>query len=469
MIDCCISHTCEPYLQKHHENIWAGSCSTVRANIAKKVFYFVGFPILFKKKSVCKTHLSSLSSSSCPSLLMKSLLSMKNLLKCRQWCCCHCSVYLWESRSEIRIRWKRREISFGVRWCPSPACCMSSQFFFSITESPCTYWFPRWDWALPSLGWAGSGGSYRDSRRPPRATSELPQQTSIRPVPETKFLTLPSHFKRKESSVPSHELSTASAQPCAAPSITQIQLYMQLHSKSRLRNWSWLKKEATPCKWTLKFSFSICSKTLLDWGWCAGSETPSWHGSPILAHSALPWRCGVSLCCPGTHQHHAPHSTNEIQSNSRAVQSKGTFLWASAEMIPCKICFFFAHTEDELTETTQALEPRNPCVWPALGRGLGCVLSMDVHLDSPSHGHPGGTESSSAPWLLCRSSRKGQCGAGRAPGDTKAVFLLKSWPCTVCLQWQSHRPELRPPQTPHPPPDGNLKTFRNPFPTPQSF
>lgn len=69
---------------------------------------------------------------------------------------------------------------------------------------------------------------------------------------------------------------------------------------------------------------------------------------------------------------------NEIQSNSCAVQSKGTFLWTIAERILCKTCFFFlAHAEDELTETTQALEPQIPGVWPARGSGVGCVLSVD--------------------------------------------------------------------------------------------
>lgn len=41
------------------------------------------------------------------------------------------------------------------------------------------------------------------------------------------------------------------------------------------------------------------------------------------------------------------------------------------------VFFFLAHAEDELTETTQALEPQTPGVWPARGSGVGCVLSVD--------------------------------------------------------------------------------------------
>lgn len=209
-----------------------------------------------------------------PTLLMKGLLNVKHLLKCRQWCCCHCSVSLWESSSEIQSRWKRREISFGVRWCSSPACCMSSQVFtpslshlalsgFPGGTEPCPVWGEQT--LVPATGTAEDPGPCQNCSSKP--ATDRPQRPNFSPF----------HFKCKESSVPSHELSTANTQPCwslpcPVPSITQLQLYMQLHSKSRLRNWSGLKKEATPCKWTLKFSSRICSKALLDWGWRAGSE-----------------------------------------------------------------------------------------------------------------------------------------------------------------------------------------------------
>lgn len=116
---------------------------------------------------------------------MKGLLSMKHLLKCRQWCCCHCSVYLWESRasSEIKSRQKRRETSFGVRWCSAPACCMSSQVFtpslshlaftdFPGGTEPCPVWGEQT--LVPATGTA------EDPQGHVRTIAASQHQTSLR-------------------------------------------------------------------------------------------------------------------------------------------------------------------------------------------------------------------------------------------------------------------------------------------------
>lgn len=68
------------------------------------------------KKNTHKTRLSPHSPSAPAHLFSnkeKSLKSMKYLLKCRQRCLCHCSVYVWESNSERKSRCKRRRVSLS--------------------------------------------------------------------------------------------------------------------------------------------------------------------------------------------------------------------------------------------------------------------------------------------------------------------------------------------------------------------
>lgn len=190
---------------------------------------------------------------------------MKYLLKYRQQCWSHCSVVL-ESNSETKSRWKRRETSFGARCCSASACCTSSQV------RGCILGLHHWSWVTPALsqpalkrlvsqvglsltqfGVSRDTGANRKSLRTWQSCSSYPGSDQ----PETKFLTLPPLSNPRRARSPHMNWAQPQGHPCwslpcpqshAAPSITPVQLYAQLHSKSRLRNWSGLKIGATLCK-----------------------------------------------------------------------------------------------------------------------------------------------------------------------------------------------------------------------------
>lgn len=156
---------------------------------------------------------------------------MKYLLKYRQQRWSHCSVVL-ESNSETKSRWKRRETSFGARCCSASACCTSSQV------RGCILGLHHWSWVTPSLsqpalkrlvsqvglsltqfGVSRDTGASRKSLGTWQSCSSYPGSDQPQ---RPNFLPFPPAFKPKESSEPSHELSTATGAPLLIPPLPSV-------------------------------------------------------------------------------------------------------------------------------------------------------------------------------------------------------------------------------------------------------
>lgn len=107
------------------------------------------------------------------------------------------------------------------------------------------HWFPRWDGALPSLRWVETLVPAQTTVAQGTAEITLGHSTAAahslgQTSPRSSISYLPHHTsKSQESSDSPHKLSIARgtvllispcSQPHAAPSITPVQLHMQLHS-----------------------------------------------------------------------------------------------------------------------------------------------------------------------------------------------------------------------------------------------
>lgn len=99
-------------------------------------------------------------------------------------------VELWDQlqmKEEGSLIWSQMLLSLSL-----PAKSEAAFWIYTIRAGLHHHWvslclkhcFPRWDWALPSLGWA-------ETMLPAMVTAELIKQLpKVRLAPETKFLTL---------------------------------------------------------------------------------------------------------------------------------------------------------------------------------------------------------------------------------------------------------------------------------------